>query len=84
LQISNVTEKIRNRAYGLFGGEPGASASLTILDAMGKERHTPPKGLDRLMPGEEIVMRLPGGGGYGPASEREASSCEEDRRLGYL
>ena len=84
LQISNVTEKIRNRAYGLFGGEPGASASLSIVDTSGAERFTPPKGLDRLMPGEELVMRLPGGGGYGPASERDPRDREEDERLGYL
>jgi N-methylhydantoinase B len=65
IQISNVTEKINHQAYGLFGGEPGAKGSLYVLGLDGQPRFTPPKGLDKLQPGEELVMELPGGGGYG-------------------
>ncbi len=65
IQISNVTEKINNRAYGLFGGEEGKKGSVFIRTLQGKKRFTPPKGHDKLLPGEELVMELPGGGGYG-------------------
>lgn len=65
IQISNVTEKINNRAYGLFGGEAGGKGRIFIRTLNGKKRFTPPKGQDALQPGEELVMELPGGGGYG-------------------
>jgi N-methylhydantoinase B len=65
LHISNVTEKIKHRAYGLFGGKKGRKGSIYILTIKKEVRFTPPKGHDYLMPGEELVMELPGGGGYG-------------------
>jgi N-methylhydantoinase B len=65
IQISNVTEKINNRAYGLFGGADGKMGNVFVRTLQGKKRFTPPKGHDKLMPGEELVMELPGGGGYG-------------------
>lgn len=65
IQISNVTEKINNRAYGLFGGKEGRKGAVYVRDQQGKKRFTPPKGHDKLLPGEELVMELPGGGGYG-------------------
>ncbi len=65
IQISNVTEKINNRAYGLFGGKEGKKGRVFIRTLAGKKRFTPPKGHDKLLPGEELVMELPGGGGYG-------------------
>jgi N-methylhydantoinase B len=67
ISISNVTEKINNRAYGLFGGEAGSKAKLFVMDVNDEQRFTPPKGIDKLMPGEELVMHLPGGGGFGKA-----------------
>ena len=65
IQISNVTEKINNHAYGLFGGKEGRKGNVFIRTSSGNKRFTPPKGHDKLMPGEELVMELPGGGGYG-------------------
>lgn len=65
IQISNVTEKINHQAYGLFGGKPGRKGRLYIRTPEGKKRFTPPKGHDQLLPGEELVMELPGGGAYG-------------------
>jgi N-methylhydantoinase B len=67
IQISNVTEKINHQAYGLLGGESGKRGKVFVKMANGKKRHTPPKGHDKLLPGEELVMELPGGGGYGRA-----------------
>jgi N-methylhydantoinase B len=69
IQISNVSEKINHQAYGLFGGEPGKKGELYIVTTNGKKRTTLPKGHDKLQPGEELVMVLPGGGGYGRAAK---------------
>ena len=65
IQISNVSEKLNTLAYGLFGGGEGKRGKLFIRTIQGKKRFTPPKGHDKLFPGEELVMELPGGGGYG-------------------
>jgi N-methylhydantoinase B len=65
IQISNVTEKIKTKAYGLFGGEEGKKGQIYILTSAGKKRFTPPKGHDILHINETLVMELPGGGGYG-------------------
>ncbi len=79
IQISNVTEKINNQAYGLFGGGSGRKGKVYIRDVKGKKRFTPPKGHDKLLTGEELVMELPGGGGYGREKAVQKSS---DRRSG--
>jgi N-methylhydantoinase B len=65
IHISNVTEKINHQAYGLLGGSAGKKGNLYVRTKSGKKRFTPPKGHDYLQPGEELVMELPGGGGYG-------------------
>lgn len=69
IQISNVTEKINHQAYGLFGGEAGKKGNIYVITNEGNKRFTPPKGHDILLSGEELVMELPGGGGYGVFSD---------------
>jgi len=78
IHISNVTEKIRHRAYGLFGGQPGRRGQVYVRTVEGRRRFTPPKGHDILLPGETLVMELPGGGGYG-APRRRAGSARARR-----
>lgn len=84
IHISNVTEKIRHQAYGLFGGKPGRRGRLYVLTPQGKRRFTPPKGHDILLPGEALVMELPGGGGYGAPQKakhrRPATSSAHPKR----
>ena len=63
LSISIITEKTKTQAYGLFGGKQGGFGKVT----MNPPRNVPAKGIDKLMPGEEITLTLPGGGGYGIA-----------------
>lgn len=38
----------------------------------------------KLKKGERIRLETPGGGGYGPASERSEAAVSEDLRLGYV
>jgi N-methylhydantoinase B len=63
LSISIITEKTKTQAYGLFGGESGKSGSAKLSNG----RKLPAKGIDKLMPNEELILTLPGGGGYGLA-----------------
>ena len=61
LSISIITEKTKTQAYGLFGGESGKRGSAKLSNG----RKLPAKGIDKLMPNEELILTLPGGGGYG-------------------
>jgi N-methylhydantoinase B len=61
LSISIITEKTKTQAFGLFGGESGKSGSAKLSNG----RKLPAKGIDKLMPNEELILTLPGGGGYG-------------------
>jgi N-methylhydantoinase B len=61
LSISIITEKTKTQAYGLFGGEAGKSGTAKLSNG----RKLPAKGIDKLMPNEELILTLPGGGGYG-------------------
>ncbi|MEO0682544.1 MAG: hydantoinase B/oxoprolinase family protein, partial [Pseudomonadota bacterium] len=69
---------------GALGGEDGARNEVELI--RGGERMTPEhlsKAQDiPLKAGDRVRVRTPGGGGFGPAEERDAALIETDRRLG--
>ncbi|WP_338876182.1 hydantoinase B/oxoprolinase family protein [Spirosoma sp. SC4-14] len=77
ITVSILTEKTKTVAHGMLGGEPGAAGAII------SNRKLPPKGLARLYAGDEITLQLPGGGGYGLASERDPVATRRDNELGY-
>jgi len=79
LNISILTEKTATTAQGICGGEDGAMGSIEIIP----DRPFPKKGLDKLHPNEELILTLPGGGGYGNKIKREKTLIETDRLLSY-
>ena len=38
----------------------------------------------KLKRGQRVRLETPGGGGYGPAANRDAAAVAEDVRLGYV
>ena len=56
--------------WGLFGGGSGAP-SRYVLDPDGEAQEQPSKVTLNLPPDAVISYRTPGGGGYGPACERD-------------
>ena len=71
--------------FGVAGGEPGARnvASWRAGGAWHKP-HLVSKFTDvRLAKGDRVRLESPGGGGFGPPSERAAIDRERDARLGY-
>ncbi len=70
-------------APGLFGGSPGAVASCT-LRRDGVESPLGSKGSLYLQAGDTVTMRIGGGGGYGPPTERERDLVEQDLREGKI
>ena len=63
-------------ARGFHGGLEGATGELFLQE--GEPLH--PKSKYLLRPGESVTLRLPGGGGYGPAWQREPHRVLEDVR----
>jgi len=80
LNISLLTEKTQTPAKGILEGKDGQMGSIQIIP----ERDFPPKGLDKLYPGEELILTLPGGAGYGNLANRDKAAIEEDKKLGYI
>ncbi len=65
INLSLLTEKTRTVSRGILGGSDSARGALQITP----HRFLAPKGLDKLHPGEEITLTLPGGGGYGKLND---------------
>jgi N-methylhydantoinase B len=80
LSISISTEKTKTSAYGLFGGKSGKRGSAVLSTG----RKLPAKGIDKLQPQEELILTLPGGGGYGQPTKRLATAKAADIVLGYV
>jgi N-methylhydantoinase B len=79
-------ERGRFAPHGVVGGGPAALNRFAYEQDDGW--HRPPMaskmvgiGLRR---GQRIRLESPGGGGYGPAAEREPSAVVRDVRLGYV
>jgi N-methylhydantoinase B/oxoprolinase/acetone carboxylase alpha subunit len=71
--VSLITERRVSRPWGLQGGEPGAPGENWVLPG-GYERlakRLPDKVTIRLKAGDVLRMLTPGGGGWGPAPERQ-------------
>lgn len=76
---SVLCDRTRVPAQGFFGGEPGAPGQVLVN---GRPPANPKAEL--LLPPDALVeIMLPGGGGYGPPSERDPSARERDRIGGY-
>ena len=80
INISILTEKTKTEPHGICGGKNGSRGAIRIVP----ERFIPPKGLTKLYPGDELILDLPGGGGYGNPAERNPDAIARDCVLGYV
>ena len=82
--VSASTERCKRHPWGLEGGGGGGLSSITIT-RQGKVLYDAPKmqGI-RLQDGDVIEMRTPGGGGYGPVTQRPTEWIERDYREGRI
>ena len=77
-------ERSKLPAWGLFGGQGGQppvvylNSETTDIQAVWKVNHLP------LTKGTRISARTGGGGGYGPAWERDAHAIMDDLMDGYI
>ena len=79
ITFSLTPDRITTKPRGLAGGEDAAMGEVKINGTT----------VDRfpaivLEPGDVVELHLAGGGGYGPASEREPSRIAHDLAMGYV
>ena len=67
-------------AKGRAGGANGEVGELYLQFG----RQLDPKGLQLIGPNERLCFDLPGGGGFGPADQRDPAMAADDRRAGLL
>ncbi len=75
-----LTERLKFAAPGLVGGGPGALGEVLLNDQPLADTRVQVI----LAPGDTLLLRTPGGGGYGAVVERDPRAIERDRLLGYL
>lgn len=75
-----LTERLKFGAPGLAGGGAGALGEVLINDRPIADSRVQVI----LSPGDTLLLRTPGGGGYGDARLRDPQAVERDRRLGFL
>ena len=92
--VSAMMDRVKEGAWGLFGGRPGGCAAIlvrrpgeaafrTFCEAFGTVSPSKFAGL-RLLRGDRILIRSAGGGGYGDPREREPSLVRRDLEEGLV
>ena len=77
---SVLCDRTRVPASGFFGGGPGAPGEV-LIDGRAPAN---PKAEQVLAPGAVVELRIPGGGGYGPPSERDPALRARDLAESYV
>jgi len=80
---SNLGDRMKFPPFGVLGGQPGKAAEIYLVQNGRRRRVFKETGI-RLAKGDRIIMRYPGGGGYGDPLERDLSLIERDVARGYL
>jgi len=75
---SFMAERTKFPAPGLAGGAPGGLGDVRINGRRidNRKQHV-------LVRGDRVLVRTPGGGGYGPPRRRDRRATARDRALGY-
>jgi len=78
--FSAMFDRVNHPARGRDGGEDGAPGVVELCDGT-KLR---PKGWQHVPAGKRLILKAPGGGGFGPADERSDEAQAADRLAGYV
>jgi hypothetical protein len=77
LTFTVLADRTKEGPWGVFGGAAGAPARF-VLVRDGAERELNPKSTVDLLAGDVVSYRTCGGGGYGPAAERDPERVLRD------
>lgn len=92
--VNAFTDRSRVQPWGLFGGQPGQCGAFLVKKAGGEEWQYFSKAFGtpsdtkfsnvRLRRGDEVLLRTPSGGGYGPPWERPVEKVVRDIDDGFI
>ena len=84
-EVSIHDDRHLTQPWGILGGRPGACSEKWLVHTDGSREKLPSK-VDnvRVEPGDRIVFRTAGGGGWGDALERDPSVVRRDVVRGLL
>ena len=81
--VSVLGERRRTAPFGIADGKAGATGGdATVVDW--ETRDIPAKSTHHLQDGDRISVRSPGGGGYGPPTDRDPDAIEADVKAGKI
>ena len=78
------SERSKSPPFGLAGGQAGSPMRIQLEDPDGTIRHPLSKGAFTVPAEGRIVFEVPGSGGYGPPSKRDARALADDIKNGYV
>ena len=78
--FSAMFDRVNHPAKGRHGGGDGAAGVVALDDGASMR----PKGWQHVPAGRRLILKAPGGGGYGPPDERSAEAARADRIAGYV
>jgi N-methylhydantoinase B len=81
--LTMLADRIKFPPWGLFGGSDARTARYLLIED-GLEKPVPSKGTTRVKSGSFIRVETCGGGGYGPACERNPELVLRDVREGKV
>ena len=82
-RLTASMERTQCPPWGLEGGQSAEPGTIQVHRATGEVLHLTKKQVP-LSPGDTIVVRTAGGGGYGPARERPPEAVRADLEAGYI
>ncbi|MDP6135681.1 MAG: hydantoinase B/oxoprolinase family protein [Arenicellales bacterium] len=77
-------ERTKSPPFGVCGGEAGTPASIALKLPDGSERKLLTKGGFNAPAGSQILLEVPGAGGYGDDSDRDPQARASDLLDGYI
>ncbi len=80
MYINAMFDRCANPARGREGGRAGAAGEVGLDDGS----RLSPKGRQWIPDGRRLVVKLPGGGGYGEPANRDAALVEQDLAREYI
>lgn len=78
--FSAMFDRVNHPARGRDGGEDGAPGVVALDDGT----QLRPKGWQHVPAGRRLILKAPGGGGFGPADERHEDAHAADQLAGYV
>ena len=82
--LSIMAERNKNKPWGLAGGHGGAVGEYILVRSDGSETKLPSKCTISILRGDTLIIRTPGGGGYGDPKNRSPEALKEDVLNGLI